>query len=112
MKMFELLTIFLLVLMPFHALPFSSIEYNCLKCKPLYLSSFNNGGYQQPSTKKDAFESARNSKVKMPCIILVNPFLDANIGSVSRSMLNFGLTELRLVDPNCDHLSENSRALG
>jgi tRNA/rRNA methyltransferase len=47
----------------------------------------------------------------MPCIILVNPFLDANIGSVSRAMLNFGLTELRIVSPECDHLSEKSRAL-
>ena len=30
---------------------------------------------------------------------------------VSRSMLNFGLTELRLVDPRCDHLSEASQAI-
>ena len=26
-------------------------------------------------------------------------------------MLNFGLTELRLVDPRCDHLSEASQAI-
>jgi len=47
----------------------------------------------------------------MPCIILVNPFLDMNVGSVSRAMLNFGLTELRIVDPRCDHLSDAARSL-
>ena len=31
--------------------------------------------------------------------------------TVSRSMLNFGLTELRLVDPRCDHLSDASKAI-
>ena len=74
------------------------------------LASFNKG-YQQPETKRGAFEAAKGSDIKMPCVILVNPFLDANIGSASRAMLNFGLTELRLVAPNCNHLSDNSRAL-
>lgn len=68
-------------------------------------------GYQAPETKRGAFEIAKNSRLKPPVIILVNPFLDQNIGSVARAMLNFGLTELRIVDPNCDHLSENCRAL-
>lgn len=47
----------------------------------------------------------------MPCIILVNPFLDSNVGSVARAMLNFGLTELRVVDPICDIHSPNAKAL-
>ncbi|PCJ71772.1 MAG: rRNA methyltransferase [Rhodobiaceae bacterium] len=34
-----------------------------------------------------------------PAIILVRPQLGANIGSAARAMLNFGLTELRLVAP-------------
>jgi tRNA/rRNA methyltransferase len=34
-----------------------------------------------------------------PLIILVRPQLGENIGKAARAMLNFGLTELRLVDP-------------
>lgn len=34
-----------------------------------------------------------------PAIILVRPQLGMNIGAVARAMLNFGLTELRLVQP-------------
>jgi hypothetical protein len=46
-----------------------------------------------------------------PSIILVRPFLDKNVGTVARAMLNFGITDLRLVDPQCDHLSSDARAL-
>lgn len=35
----------------------------------------------------------------MPAVILVNPQLGENIGAACRSMLNFGLTDLRLVAP-------------
>ena len=41
-------------------------------------------------------------------VILVNPFLDRNVGAVARAMLNFGLHDLVLVDPLCDHLSQVS----
>lgn len=34
-----------------------------------------------------------------PAIVLVRPQLGMNIGAVARAMLNFGLTELRLVQP-------------
>lgn len=34
-----------------------------------------------------------------PCIVLVRPQLGENIGAVARAMLNFRLTDLRLVDP-------------
>ena len=37
--------------------------------------------------------------VTVPAVILVNPQLGENIGSAARSMLNFGLTDLRLVAP-------------
>ena len=43
-------------------------------------------------------------------VILVRPYLDENIGSVARGMLNFGLTDLRLVNPFCNHTSVNARA--
>ena len=34
-----------------------------------------------------------------PIIVLVRPQLGENIGKAARAMLNFGLTELRLVEP-------------
>jgi len=40
----------------------------------------------------------------------VRTFLDQNVGAVARAMLNFGLCDLRLVDPQCDHLSDAARA--
>ena len=36
-----------------------------------------------------------------PVVILVRPQLGENIGTSARAMLNFGLTELRLVQPKC-----------
>ena len=34
-----------------------------------------------------------------PCVVLVRPQLGENIGAAARAMLNFGLTDLRLVAP-------------
>lgn len=45
-----------------------------------------------------------------PVVVLVRPFLDQNVGATARAMLNFGLGELRLVSPQCDHLSDDARA--
>jgi len=61
--------------------------------------------------KVDAYNFAKAAPIRMPCIILVNPFSDANVGSVSRAMLNFGLHELRIVDPQCDILSNTATTL-
>lgn len=36
---------------------------------------------------------------ELPVIVLVRPQLGENIGKAARAMLNFGLTELRLVEP-------------
>ena len=36
---------------------------------------------------------------KAPVVILVGAQLGENIGTVARAMLNFGLTDLRLVNP-------------
>ena len=41
----------------------------------------------------------RVSKDRSPIIVLVRPQLGQNIGKAARAMLNFGLTELRLVAP-------------
>jgi len=40
--------------------------------------------------------------------VLVEPAGPLNIGSVARLCANFGVTELRLVAPRCDHLSEQA----
>lgn len=69
-------------------------------------------GFKPSETKVEAFLRSKELG-RLPCIILVNPYLDSNVGSVARAMLNFGLSELRVVDPQpgCNIQSENARAL-
>jgi len=43
--------------------------------------------------------AALEGKGTAPVVVLVNPQLGENIGACARAMLNFGLTELRIVDP-------------
>lgn len=59
--------------------------------------------------KTIAFEAALRDK-GAPAVILVRPYLDENVGSCARAMLNFGLTDLRIIDPFCDHLTPMARA--
>jgi tRNA/rRNA methyltransferase len=40
-----------------------------------------------------------STEVKQPVIVLVRPQLGENIGKAARAMLNFGLSEMRLVSP-------------
>lgn len=47
-------------------------------------------------TEQDVDE---NALVTYPIIVLVRPQLGENIGKAARAMLNFGITELRLVSP-------------
>ncbi len=42
-------------------------------------------------------------------VVLVEPKGDANIGAVSRTMKNFGFSDLRLVRPRVSHLSRDAR---
>ncbi len=42
-------------------------------------------------------------------VVLVEPQGPLNIGSVCRVMMNFGFTDLRLVNPEADHLSKPAR---
>ena len=46
-----------------------------------------------------------------PVILLSNPSLSQNIGAVARAMLNFGLTELRLINPKTNWLNKDARSL-
>lgn len=48
-------------------------------------------------SKEDAYAFSREAFCG-PTIVLVRPHLPQNIGSVARSMLNFGLTDLRIVN--------------
>ena len=45
-----------------------------------------------------------------PVIVLVNPQLGENIGTAIRAMTNFGITELRLVNPRDGWPSESAKA--
>ena len=45
-----------------------------------------------------------------PAIILVEPQLGENIGMVARAMANFGLADLRLVNPRDGWPNERARA--
>lgn len=46
-----------------------------------------------------------------PTIVLVGTTLPENIGAAARAMANFGLNDLRLVQPACDPLHANALAL-
>lgn len=46
-----------------------------------------------------------------PAVVLVEPQGAGNIGSVCRAMLNYGATDLRLVNPQVDHLGFEARKM-
>ncbi|CAL9917859.1 tRNA/rRNA methyltransferase [Candidatus Liberibacter solanacearum] len=54
-------------------------------------------------------QKLQNSK-KSPIIILVDPQLGENIGMVARAMLNFNLTQLRLVNPRDGWPNDKARS--
>ncbi len=55
-------------------------------------------------------DSETRPTILAPAIILVEPQLGENIGMVARAMANFGLAELRLVNPRDGWPSEKARA--
>lgn len=44
-------------------------------------------------------------------VVLVEPAGPLNVGSVARLCANFGISQLRLVAPRCDHLGEEARLM-
>ncbi len=52
-----------------------------------------------PRLRSGRTEESPNSPAAPPAIVLVRPQLGENIGKAARAMLNFGLTDLRLVTP-------------
>ncbi|MFS6825883.1 RNA methyltransferase [Cyanobium sp. ATX-6F1] len=51
------------------------------------------------------------SSAAQPLLVLVEPAGPLNVGSVARLAANFGLQQLRLVAPRCDHLGEEARRM-
>jgi tRNA/rRNA methyltransferase len=49
--------------------------------------------------RRQGLKDIDNALRSAPVVVLVRPQLGENIGAVARAMLNFGLHELRLVDP-------------
>lgn len=45
------------------------------------------------------------------CVVLVEPQGPLNVGSVCRAMMNFGFSDLRLVNPVADHLCDDARRM-
>ncbi|MCR2833955.1 TrmJ/YjtD family RNA methyltransferase [Parerythrobacter lacustris] len=54
---------------------------------------------EEPKTQSEASRRTDPPNDRKPIIILVRPQLGENIGKTARAMLNFGLTELRIVNP-------------
>ncbi|MGB5947765.1 MAG: RNA methyltransferase [Parvibaculum sp.] len=59
-------------------------------------------------TDQTKLDSSRSGQA--PAVILVQPQLGENIGTASRAMLNFGLSDLRLVAPRDGWPNERARA--
>ena len=56
-------------------------------------------------TKRNAYKDTASNG---PVVILVETSLAENIGMVARAMMNFGLTELRLIRPKCEWQSSKA----
>ena len=71
-------------------------------------------GWAPKDTTQQSKSALDSAVVEAPCVVLVRPHLDVNIGAVARAMANFGLADLRLVAPfpgdenmeRCDWRSE------
>jgi len=59
----------------------------------------------------DRTQVAAEAATRGPAIILVRPQLGENIGAAARAMLNFGLTEMRIVKPRGGWPSKSARAM-
>jgi tRNA/rRNA methyltransferase len=62
------------------------------------------------SRNANILDEARQVAVKPPAVILCEPQLGENIGTAARAMANFGLTDLRIVNPRDGWPSEKARA--
>src|ERR1700754_1425961 len=65
-------------------------------------------GKAQANSYADKARLPVKTAANAPAVILVEPQLGENIGTAARAMMNCGLTDLRLVDPLEDWLSEKA----
>lgn len=82
----------------------------CAACVPSQPTAKCGPKVSRPITaaKTAAFETAAAQGALVPSIMLARPFDAGNVGSVARGMLNFGLWNLRLVDPTADATSDDA----
>ncbi|TAK98304.1 MAG: RNA methyltransferase [Rhodospirillaceae bacterium] len=64
----------------------------------------------QSTSRADKGRLPATAATHAPSVILVEPQLAENIGTTARAMMNCGLSDLRLVDPKEDWLSERALA--
>jgi tRNA/rRNA methyltransferase len=84
----------------FLAIPPSERETRTSSSKPFVPSEVEGPRAQRPlDFARDERQERAMSSYSAPIIVLVRPQLGENIGKAARAMLNFGLTELRLVSP-------------
>ena len=51
------------------------------------------------------YNTIKKLNYNFPSIIIVNPFDEANLGTISRGMMNFGFTDFRIVNPGMVHVT-------
>jgi len=66
-------------------------------------------GTVDANAAEDRTENAASGRQK-PVVVVVEPETPGNVGTIARAMKNFGLTDLKLVDP--PELSEDGEAYG
>jgi tRNA/rRNA methyltransferase len=59
-------------------------------------------------TKSAAYAAAKERGFSVPSVLLCRPFDDGNVGAAARAMLNFGLWDLRLAQPDADPRSDEA----
>lgn len=67
-------------------------------------------GKAQATSYADKARLPVKTAANAPAVILVEPQLGENVGTTARAMMNCGLSDLRLVDPREDWLSEKAVA--
>lgn len=65
----------------------------------------NAGNLRMPAMNQAEALAAAKMDTSAPAVVLVRPRVAGNVGLVAQAMLSFGLSNLLLVDPFCDHLS-------
>lgn len=76
--------------------------------KPIFTGFLAKANHSMAGTDQTRRDMARQEVA--PAVILVEPQLGENIGTASRAMLNFGLSDLRLVAPRDGWPNERARA--